>query len=123
MFLNKSPFEKYKYNTKENNWKDTESSYNQNPLVSILSVNDFLKDHERIESLENYGVPVGLVYKKPDIVSYMQGGQSSEKNKSKGIPSFMEEGEESKMFSSAFLQYKNGAGGKTNITRKNKNKR
>jgi hypothetical protein len=116
MSIHKSPFEKYKYTTKENNWKDTESTYNQNPLVAILSVNDFLKDHERIESLENYGVPVGLVYKKPDIVSYFQGGQPLEKNHS--IPRLMEEGEDSKLFSSVFLQYKNATGGKKNSTRK-----
>lgn len=117
MPFHKSLFEKYKYNTKENNWNDTESSYNQNPLVAILSVNDFLKDHERIESLENYGVPVGLVYKKPDIVSYMQGGALNNK-KNKGIPRVMEDLEESKLFSSLITVYKQGTRNIANITRK-----
>jgi hypothetical protein len=119
MPIHKSPTEKYKYTTKENNWNDTESSYNQNPLVGILSVNDFLKDHERIESLENYGVPVGLVYKKPDIISYIQGGSLCQKKK-QGIPRLMEEIEESKLFSSLITVYKNGTSDKKNITRKNK---
>jgi hypothetical protein len=118
MPIHKSPFEKYKYITKENNWKDTESTYNQTPLVAILSVNDFLNDHERIESLENYGVPVGLVYKKPGIVGYFQGGQPLETKKNKGIPRFMEEGEQSKLLSSVTLPYTNGTGGKKNNTRK-----
>ena len=118
MPIHKSPFEKYKYITKENSWKDTESSYNQTPLVAILSVNDFLKHHERIESLENYGVPVGLVYKKTDVISYMKGGEPLENKKNKGIPRFMEEGEQSKLLSSVTLPYTNGTGGKKNITRK-----
>lgn len=118
MLVHKSLFEKYKYTTKENNWNDTESSYNKNPLVAILSVNDFLKDHERIESLENYGVPVGLVYKKPDIVSYMQGGQPLEKKRNKGIPRVMEDLEESKLFSSLITVYKQGTRNIANITRK-----
>lgn len=117
MPFHKSLFEKYKYTTKENNWNDTESSYNQNPLVAILFVNDFLKDHERIESLENYGVPVGLVYKKPDIVSYMQGGSLHNK-KNKGIPRVMEDGEDSKWFSSLITVYKQGTKNIANITRK-----
>jgi len=120
MSIRKSTLEKYKYITKENNWKDTLSSYIQNPLVGILSVNDFLKDHERIESLENYGVPVGLVYKKPDRVSYSHEGGSLYKKRMHGIPRVMEEDEASKWFSSLITIYKNGNRTGKNNTRKNK---
>ena len=120
MSIHKSPIEKYKYITKENNWSDTLSSYTQNPLVGILAVNDFLKDHERIESLENYGVPVGLVFKKPDRVSYSQGGGHLHKKRTHGIHRVIQEDEESKWFSSLLTGYKKGPRKGKNNTRKNK---
>jgi hypothetical protein len=117
MFIQKSVLEKYKFIQKENVWQDKESHFNQRQLVGGLSINELLTNDKKIKQLENYGIPVGLVLKKSDMVSYIHGG-SLPKKIPHVVPPVIKENEESTLMKDLIQIYKNDNRNENAKTRK-----
>jgi hypothetical protein len=68
---------KYAYVEKDNDWIDPDSLHSQHHLVGNVPIEDILQRMNQgfnlPKSLENYGVPVGLLVM-PQTCSQMQGG-------------------------------------------------
>lgn len=69
---------KYAYVEKENDWIDQDSLYSQHHLVGNVPIENILQRMNHTfnlpKSLENYGVPVGLLVM-PQTCSHIYGGQ------------------------------------------------
>lgn len=120
MLIQKSILEKYKFIQKENDWHDKESHFSQRRLVGGLPINELLPDDKKIKQLENFGIPVGLVLKKSDMVSYIHGG-SLPRKVPHVVPSVIKENEESNLIKDLIQIYKNGNRNENTKTRKLKN--
>ena len=82
MYMNIIPsiITKYAYVEKDNDWIDPDSLHSQHHLVGNVPIEDILQRMNQgfhlPKSLENYGVPVGLLVM-PQTCSQMHGGQGS----------------------------------------------
>ena len=80
---------KYAYVEKDNDWIDPDSLHSQHHLVGNVPIEDILQRMNQgfhlPKSLENYGVPVGLLVM-PQTCSHMQGGGGVIKKKHQELP-------------------------------------